>query len=97
MTELADRPEILQPREVPLGGQRALVVRRTVPQRARSLIGAWCFADSFGPTQASAARTMDARPHPHPGLQTVSWLYAGKVEHHDSCAAWPTSFPARST
>ncbi|MCD4525025.1 pirin family protein [Nocardioides sp. cx-173] len=84
MTEPAVGPELLQPREVPLGGQRALMVRRTLPQRARSLIGAWCFADSFGPTPAASARTMDTRPHPHTGLQTVSWLYAGKVEHRDS-------------
>lgn len=84
MNTVADRPEILEPREVPLGGQRALMVRRTLPQRARSLIGAWCFADAFGPTQEPAARTMDTRPHPHTGLQTVSWLYAGKLEHRDS-------------
>ncbi|MCL3817680.1 pirin family protein [Aeromicrobium wangtongii] len=76
--------EILEPREVPLGGQRSLLVRRTLPQRARSLIGAWCFADSYGPTPAPEARTMDTRPHPHTGLQTVSWLYAGRIEHRDS-------------
>ncbi|WP_127481022.1 pirin family protein [Nocardioides pantholopis] len=84
VTEPGVGPELLEPREVPLGGQRALLVRRTLPQRARSLIGAWCFADSFGPTPASTARTMDTRPHPRTGLQTVSWLYAGKVEHRDS-------------
>jgi len=32
--------EVLEPREVPLGGPRALLVRRTLPQRRRSLIGA---------------------------------------------------------
>ena len=41
--------EILQPRLVPLGGPRAMTVRRTLPQRQRSLIGGWCFADHYGP------------------------------------------------
>jgi quercetin 2,3-dioxygenase len=72
--------QVLQPREVPLGGPRALPVRRTLPQRQRSLIGAWCFVDHYGPV---AAR-MDVPPHPHTGLQTVSWLFGGAVEHRDS-------------
>jgi redox-sensitive bicupin YhaK (pirin superfamily) len=76
--------EVLEPREVPLGGPRALMVRRTLPQRARSLVGAWCFVDSYGPTPAPHARTMDTPPHPHTGLQTVSWLYRGEIEHRDS-------------
>ena len=86
---LADAPspagvEVLEPREVPLGGPRALMVRRTLPQRARSLVGAWCFVDSYGPTPATHARVMDTPPHPHTGLQTVSWLYQGEIEHRDS-------------
>jgi len=76
--------EVLEPREVPLGGPRALMVRRTLPQRARSLVGAWCFVDSYGPTPAPHARAMDTPPHPHTGLQTVSWLYRGEIEHRDS-------------
>ena len=39
--------EVLTPREVPLGGPRAMRVRRTLPQRHRSLIGAWCFVDHY--------------------------------------------------
>jgi redox-sensitive bicupin YhaK (pirin superfamily) len=27
---------------------------------------------------------MDVPPHPHTGLQTVSWLFEGEVEHRDS-------------
>ena len=76
--------QILEPREVPLGGPRALMVRRTLPQRERSLVGAWCFVDSYGPTPAPHARAMDTPPHPHTGLQTVSWLYRGEIEHRDS-------------
>lgn len=77
--------EVLEPREVPLGGPRAMLVRRTLPQRARSLIGAWCFADSYGGDgEPDDGRSMDVPPHPHTGLQTVSWLYAGEIEHRDS-------------
>ncbi len=72
--------QVLEPREVPLGGPRAIRVQRTLPQRQRSLIGAWCFIDHYGPV---AAR-MDVPPHPHTGLQTVSWLFSGEVEHRDS-------------
>lgn len=72
--------EVLRPREVPLGGPRAIRVQRTLPQRQRSLIGAWCFIDHYGPVDAR----MDVPPHPHTGLQTVSWLFSGEVEHRDS-------------
>ncbi|HTU72663.1 MAG TPA: pirin family protein [Trebonia sp.] len=76
--------EVLAARDVPLGGPRAMRVRRTLPQRARSLIGAWCFADHYGPDDVTLGPGMDVAPHPHTGLQTVSWLFAGEVEHRDS-------------
>ncbi|MGW6647121.1 pirin family protein [Streptomyces iakyrus] len=79
----APRVDVLSAREVPLGGPRALLVRRTLPQRARTLIGAWCFADHYGPVDAGATG-MDVPPHPHTGLQTVSWLFSGEIEHRDS-------------
>jgi redox-sensitive bicupin YhaK (pirin superfamily) len=75
---------VLHPREVPLGGPRAILVRRTLPQRERSLIGAWCFADHYGPHDVRGGPGMDVPPHPHTGLQTVSWLFSGEVEHRDS-------------
>ena len=75
---------VLHPREVPLGGPRAIRVRRTLPQRERSLIGAWCFADHYGPHDVRSGPGMDVPPHPHTGLQTVSWLFSGEVEHRDS-------------
>jgi redox-sensitive bicupin YhaK (pirin superfamily) len=76
--------EVLTPREVPLGGPRAMPVRRTLPQRARTLIGAWCFADHYGPDDVAKTGGMDVAPHPHTGLQTVSWLFSGEIEHRDS-------------
>ena len=53
--------EVLHPREVPLGGPRAIRVRRTLPQRQRSLVGAWCFVDHYGPVTSAK---MDVPPHP---------------------------------
>jgi redox-sensitive bicupin YhaK (pirin superfamily) len=82
-TSTAGPVAVLAARDVPLGGVRAMTVRRTLPQRARSLIGAWCFADHYGPDGVSAGG-MDVPPHPHTGLQTVSWLFAGEIEHRDS-------------
>jgi hypothetical protein len=59
-------------------------VRRTLPQRHRSLIGAWCFVDHYGPDDVTATGGMSVAPHPHTGLQTVSWLVEGDVLHRDS-------------
>ncbi len=84
--------EVLRPREVPLGGPRAMRVQRTLPQRQRSLIGAWCFIDHYGPGGPASSR-MDVPPHPHTGLQTVSWLFGGEVEHRDSAGVHARVLP----
>ena len=76
--------EVLHARDVPLGGPRAMRVRRTLPQRQRSLVGAWCFADHYGPVDVRSSPGMVVPPHPHTGLQTVSWLFSGEIEHRDS-------------
>ncbi|MFF2195888.1 pirin family protein [Streptomyces sp. NPDC058157] len=83
-TEVEAGAEVLTARDVPLGGPRAMSVRRTLPQRARTLIGAWCFADHYGPDRVADTGGMDVAPHPHTGLQTVSWLFSGEIEHRDS-------------
>ena len=67
-------------REVPLGGVRAMTVSRTLPQRGLPTVGAWCFLDSFGPDRVA----MSVLPHPHTGLQTVTWPLAGTIRHRDS-------------
>ena len=76
--------ELLTPRNVPLGGPRAMDVRRTLPQKQRSLIGAWCFLDHYGPDPVGDTGGMRVPRHPHTGLQTVSWLFTGEIEHRDS-------------
>jgi redox-sensitive bicupin YhaK (pirin superfamily) len=85
--------ELLEPRMVPLGGPRAMTVKRTLPQRARSLIGAWCFLDFYGPDDVSATGGMQVPRHPHTGLATVSWLFTGQVDHIDSAGNWATVRP----
>lgn len=60
-----------------------LPVRRALPRRPRRTVGAWCFLDHVGPTPRHVA-TMDVGPHPHIGLQTVTWLLEGEVRHTDS-------------
>ena len=54
------------------------------PAAPALLIGAWCFADHYGPDDVASSGGMDVPPHPHTGLQTVSRLFAGEVEHRDS-------------
>ena len=76
--------ELIPPRTVPLGGPRAMTVRRTLPSRTRSLIGAFCFADHYGPDDIVVSGGMDVAPHPHIGLQTVTWLFEGQVLHRDA-------------
>ena len=76
-----DDPQILQARETDLGGLRIL---RALPRRQRRMVGAWCFLDQYGPLRFTTEKPMDVAPHPHIGLQTVSWLTEGEIIHHDS-------------
>ncbi|CAG7621309.1 pirin family protein [Leucobacter soli] len=76
--------EVLEPRLVPLGGPRAMTVHRTLPQRKRSLVGAWCFLDHYGPDDVAETGGMVVPRHPHTGLATVSWLFTGRIDHLDS-------------
>src|SRR5438552_5896789 len=62
----------------------ALEIRRALPLRQRRLVGPWCFLDRYGPLSFSEGRPMDVAPHPHIGIQTVSWLLDGEVQHQDS-------------
>jgi redox-sensitive bicupin YhaK (pirin superfamily) len=75
--------ELLYGREVVLG-TRGMVVTRTLPHRDRRMVGAWCFVDQYGPEDVSTSAGMRVPPHPHAGLQTVSWLVEGDVLHRDS-------------
>lgn len=61
-----------------------LPIRRLLPRSQRRLVGPWCFLDSYGPLTFTSGKPMDVAPHPHIGLQTVSWLLEGEIVHHDS-------------
>lgn len=78
------QPEILSfpARSADLGA--GLTVERALPTRRRRLVGPWCFLDHFGPLGFADRKAMDVAPHPHIGLQTVSWLFEGEALHHDS-------------
>ncbi|MBN9099420.1 MAG: pirin family protein [Pseudonocardia sp.] len=74
--------QLLPSRAVQLGA--GTEVRRLLPTLGRRMIGAWCFVDHYGPDEIAARPGMDVPPHPHIGLQTVSWLLDGEVHHRDS-------------
>jgi redox-sensitive bicupin YhaK (pirin superfamily) len=71
--------ELLDGRDVVLGGTRGIPVVRTLPNKHRRMVGAWCFVDHY-----SANASMRVPPHPHTALQTVTWLVTGEVRHRDS-------------
>ncbi|HEU5267307.1 MAG TPA: pirin family protein [Jatrophihabitans sp.] len=84
LTDVAPRPvhEVFAGQEVLLG--ESTVVRRLLPNLGRRLVGAWCFVDHYGPDDIADTPGMQVPPHPHIGLQTVSWLLAGSVHHRDN-------------
>lgn len=55
-----------------------------LPLRLRRSVGAWCFVDHYGPMSVDGRAGMQVPPHPHIGLQAVTWLFAGNVLHRDS-------------
>jgi quercetin 2,3-dioxygenase len=73
---------LLTARRVPLG--RTTEVARALPDKQIRMIGAWCFLDHYGPEDVSSSAGMQVWAHPHTGLQTVSWLLDGEIEHRDS-------------
>jgi len=73
--------EIL-PRTRDLGD--GFAVRRVLPVAERRMVGPFVFFDQFGPVTFAAGQGLDVRPHPHIGLATVTYLFAGGIVHRDS-------------
>ncbi len=74
--------DVIEARKAAIGD--GTEVRRLLPHRRLRAVGAWCFLDHYGPDDVSRGMGMQVPPHPHIGLQTVSWLFEGHVLHRDS-------------
>ncbi|MFF7637013.1 pirin family protein [Kitasatospora sp. NPDC008050] len=83
--------DLLTGRAVRLG--ESTEVRRLLPTMGRRMVGAWCFVDHYGPDDIADEPGMQVPPHPHMGLQTVSWLHQGEVLHRDSLGSLQTLRP----
>jgi redox-sensitive bicupin YhaK (pirin superfamily) len=73
-----------------LGGFK---VHRTLPHRERTTIGPFIFFDQMGPAHLPAGDGIDVRPHPHVNLATVTYLFAGGIDHRDSIGTFQTIEP----
>jgi redox-sensitive bicupin YhaK (pirin superfamily) len=75
---------IIEQRRKDLGG--GFEVGRVLPWRARRMVGPFIFFDHIGPVDfpPGIPRSMDVRPHPHIGLSTITYLFAGEMMHRDS-------------
>ncbi len=71
----------------------AFEVRRTLPSKARTMVGPFIFVDQFGPAHFDIGAGMDVRPHPHINLATVTYLFEGAIDHRDSLGTYATIRP----
>jgi hypothetical protein len=78
---------IIAPRRRSLGVPGAGEVDRLLPHRERRMVGPFIFADLIGPDALGPGAGSDIPPHPHIGLATVTYLFAGSLVHRDSTGA----------
>lgn len=72
---------VVDPHAKDLGG---FSVRRALPSAKARMVGPFIFLDAMGPAEFLTGQGIDVRPHPHIGLATVTWLFAGEILHRDS-------------
>ncbi len=72
---------VIVPRPRDIGG---FEVRRVLPASERRSVGPFVFFDQMGPAELEPGQGIDVRPHPHIGLATVTYLFAGTIVHRDS-------------
>jgi redox-sensitive bicupin YhaK (pirin superfamily) len=82
--------QTIEPVTHDLGGFK---VHRTLPSRPRTMVGPFIFFDQMGPAQLAAGTGIDVRPHPHINLATVTYLFAGAIDHRDSLGTYATIEP----
>ncbi len=85
--------QIIEPRLVKLSTRTEVEVRRNIPHAKLNRVGAWVFLDHFGPTPQ--VEGMQVAAHPHTGLQTVTWLFEGAVDHRDTIGSAQTIHPGQ--
>lgn len=73
-----------------LGGFK---VHRTLPSKPRTMVGPFIFFDQMGPARLDQGQGIDVRPHPHINLATVTYLFAGAIDHRDSIGTFQTIEP----
>lgn len=71
----------LLPRAADIGG---FTVHRVLPAPQRAMVGPFIFWDQMGPGEFLRGRGVDVRPHPHIGLETLTYLFDGTLDHRDS-------------
>ncbi|MBV8685629.1 MAG: pirin family protein [Alphaproteobacteria bacterium] len=82
--------QTLHPTTHDLGGFK---VHRTLPHRERTTVGPFIFFDQMGPAKLAEGGGIDVRPHPHINLATVTYLFAGAIDHRDSLGTFATIEP----
>ncbi|HEX8365571.1 MAG TPA: pirin family protein [Allosphingosinicella sp.] len=82
--------QTLTPTTHDLGGFK---VHRTLPHKERTTVGPFIFFDQMGPAHLEAGTGIDVRPHPHINLATVTYLFAGAIDHRDSLGTFQTIEP----
>lgn len=82
--------QIIAPTTHDLGGFK---VHRTLPSKPRTMVGPFIFFDQMGPARLTVGTGIDVRPHPHINLATVTYLYAGAIDHRDSLGTFATIEP----
>ncbi len=82
--------QIIAPTTHDLGGFK---VHRTLPSKPRTMVGPFIFFDQMGPALLDVGTGIDVRPHPHINLATVTYLYAGAIDHRDSLGTFATIEP----
>lgn len=82
--------QTLHPVSHDLGGFK---VHRTLPHKDRTTVGPFIFFDQMGPAHLPSGEGIDVRPHPHINLATVTYLFAGAIDHRDSLGTIQTIEP----
>jgi redox-sensitive bicupin YhaK (pirin superfamily) len=82
---------VIEPRQRDLGG--GFMVARLLPFLRRRMVGPFVFLDRMGPVSVAPGEGLDVRPHPHIGLATLTYLFAGEILHRDSLGTVQTIRP----